>query len=288
MVLDYEKILGSLPIWTQPVQISKLQGGLTNINYVIKVGKKRYVARFAPASNTFLGLERDREICNTKATTKLGIGPEYEAYFPEYNLLILKYLSGKTCTPQLARKPQMIKRLAKTLHQLHQSNGFQGTDNPFKWIQRVIQLVKQKESWLPQDIDSLLLDLKDIQKKVGPYKNVPCHMDLMIENIIIYQNKIKIIDWEYSVNSDFRFDLAMLSYKGSFEKREDLLLLKEYGREDLFQEIQLMKAVVALREAAWSATQLAFSSIPIDYRTYAEIDFEKYRKLIQTAKENTI
>ena len=45
-----------------------------------------------------------------------------------------------------------------------------------------------------------------------------------------------------------------------------------------------MKAVVALREVAWGITQIAVSTISRDYKTYAEIDLEKFRKQMSALK----
>ena len=214
----------------------------------------------------------------------LGIGPKFKAYFPDYDLLILEYVPGITCSPEIARDTRTIKLIVKTLRQLHQSKPFQGLNNPFDFIRNSVELAKQKKSWLPPDIEVLMSNLKSLEDKLKFNPKVPCHMDLMIENLFLNKSNIKIIDWEYSANSDPRFDLAMISFKGRFEKEHDIILLKEYGEPELFNDIQLMKAVVALREVAWGITQIAVSTISRDYKTYAEIDLEKFRKQMSALK----
>jgi len=104
---------------------------------------------------------------------------------------------------------------------------------------------------------------------------------MMIENIIRTPGGIRFLDWEYSAASDYRFDLAMLCMKAALNEKEEEIFLGAYGIKDYdkLQQIKRMKAVVALREAAWGVVQLATAKIPYNYRKYAEDHFIIFRKL---------
>lgn len=246
---------------------------MTNINYLVYDEKKKYVLRFAPKSNTVLGLNRQREIRNIKAAYYLGIGPKVIKFFPKYNLLVVEYLEGNVLSMTNAKKYTYIQPIARLLKRMHNGKKFNGKFNPFQVINEYVDTVKRKKSWLPKDIDNLLKELNVVERKIGKfYETYPCHLDLMLENIIINnERKIKLIDWEYSANSDFRFDLAMFSVKGNFSNKQDKFFLKEYGikDKDLYNQIQMMKAVVYFREASWGLLQIAISPIKIDYKKYA-------------------
>ena len=278
MPLNHQEIIFNLPLWKSKPKIESLQGGMTNINFLIEESKKKYVARFALTSNTLLGLDRKREINNTKMAALENIGPNVIAFYPQYNLLILEYISGMIYSPLLIKKPENILLLAKLLQKLHSGKKFQGEVNIFDSIRSYLKEVRKRKSWVPADISILESNLNKIEQKLKFKTNIPCHLDLMIENIVFDAEKVKLIDWEYSANSDRRFDIAMLSVKASFGKKEDAVLLKSYGAPQLYNEIQLMKALVYFREASWGLLQLAVSSIPYDYKKYAEEHLHMFRE----------
>ncbi len=278
MPLHHQEIIANLPLWKSKPKIEPLHGGMTNINFLVQENKKKYVARFALASNTFLGLDRKREINNTKIAALENIGPKVIAFYPKHNLLILEYIPGTVGSPVSVKKSENILLLAKLLQQLHSGEKFRGELNIFDSIRSYLLEVQKRKSWVPADLAVLLSHLQQIEKQVQFKINTPCHLDLMIENIVFNAEKVRLIDWEYSANSDPRFDIAMLSVKASFGKKEDILLLKSYGAPQLYTEIQLMKALVFFREASWGLLQLAVSSIPYDYKKYAEEHLHLFRE----------
>jgi len=282
------KIIKKLPLWSNSdILVKRLDGGITNYNYLIQDGDKKYVARFAPQSNILLGLNRKREIYNTKIASSLGIGPNVTHFFPEYNLLILEYMEGNIFSSEAINQPSTIKAMEQLLKRLHNGPKFRGEFNPFKTVRKYIRIVKEAHCWLPDEINKQLSELKKIEKELEPfYKTYPCHLDLMIENILENKDRISFLDWEYSSNSDYRFDLAMLSVKGKFTPQQDRLLLKAYDKnnKDLYSQIQRMKAVVYFREAAWGFLQLAISKIKFDYKKYAVDNLELFVSL--TTREN--
>ena len=269
---NHIKIINKLLLWNSAnILIEKFNSGLTNFSYLVRDGNKKYVARFAPKSNLLLGLNRKKEIYNTKIAHSLKLGPDIVKFFPRYNLLIVEHIDGDTLSANAAREHTKIKLLARLLKTLHNGPKFKGEFNPFKTIRKDIALAKTYQSWLPDNIDTLLGELKKVEKTIGKFhKTYPCHLDLVMENIIYNKSILKLIDWEYSANSDYRFDLAMLSLKGNFSNQHDRLLLKEYdGDSHMYEQIQIMKSVVCFREAAWSLAQLGISKIKFDYKKYA-------------------
>ena len=271
---DHLEIIKKLPLWNKrKIYIKKLNGGITNFNYLVRDREKKYVARFALEDNALLGLNRKREIYNTKIAFASGLGPKVMGFYPKYNLLVVEYIVGDIFSKKTITNNTQIKLIVKSLKILHGGKRLQGKFDPFETIRKYIFLARRNKSWLPGDIDELLAKLFDIEKSIGSlYKNYPCHLDLTPLNIISSNKKIKFIDWEYSASSDFRFDLAMLSVMGHFSRKHDELLIKEYGikDKDFYKQIQLMKAVVCFREASWGLLQSSISPIKFNYKKYAE------------------
>jgi hypothetical protein len=98
-----------LPYVKKPA-IKPLKGGMTNINYLVLDGNKKYVVRFAPKINSLLGLNRKRESHNTRIAHKLGLGPRVAGFYPKENCLVIEYITGKHLRPRREKGPKILKR----------------------------------------------------------------------------------------------------------------------------------------------------------------------------------
>ncbi|MFA6503312.1 MAG: choline/ethanolamine kinase family protein [Candidatus Paceibacterota bacterium] len=279
---DHLEIIKGLRIWgDRAIRVKKLSGGITNFNYLVQDGREKYVARFAQRQNTLLGLNRKREIYNTNIGFAVGAGPEVVRFFPARNLLIVKYIEGQVFSPAVARAPAHIRSIAKLIKKVHEGKKFQGTFNPFKTIRAYIATAQRHKSWLPDNIDELLAELAAVEKALGKlHTTYPCHLDLVIQNIVGTKKGVRLLDWEYAANSDYRFDLAMVSVMGRFTPAQDKALLAAYGikNKEVFGQIERMKSVVCFREGAWGLLQLGISKIDFDYKSHAQ----KYLTLFQS------
>lgn len=280
-------IIESLPL-KKPVLAEPLHGGITNFNYKIHAAHHVWVARFSTPSNYLLGLNRPQEIFNTQIAHNLKLGPKVGAYYPAHHLLILEFIPGTVLSKKHAREKTVIKKIARMLKKLHSSRKrFKGTFNPFDTIRGYLRIVKRKKGWLPKDIEPVMHSLSKIEEKLGPlFTNYPCHLDMMIANVIRTKHGLKLLDWEYSAMSDYRFDLGMFSMKGNFSPKDDHLLLNSYGEPShhhAYEELQSMKAVAAFREASWGLLQNCISHVLHDYKGYANAHFAKFKKIARYA-----
>ena len=280
-------VLKNLDIWKSGrISIAPLRGGFTNHNYLVTDKNKKYVARFAPETTKLLHLNRKSEIYNYNVAARLGIGPKTTVYHPQHRLLIVEYLDGKVLKPKTARGPVMIKKIAKILKTLHNGPRLKNLIDPMNRGQGYTRLARRFKTWMPKHMDQYLEHLKLIEKRLGKLpRTYPCHLDIMIANVIITPtDTIKLIDWEYSSNADYRYDLSMLSVKGKFRAVEDRLLVRAYtGRDDekLYSDIQLMKAVVYFAEAAYGILQNALSDKSVNYKKYALMNLRGFEKITQ-------
>ena len=279
-------ILRNLPIWkNRKVKTSPLQGGMTNHNYLVRDGRESHVARFAPDTLKYLKLSRPKEIYNYGIASSLGIGAKVTRYYPGYRLLILEYLPGKVLTPKKASTPSMIKKVAQLLRTLHRGPKLKGNLSSFERIRCYIAFAKRRKISLPKNIDLYLKTLKKIEGKLeADHKTQPCHLDLMLENVLeTPSGKIKLLDWEYSGNADYRYDLAMFSIKADLNPEQDRSLIKAYlGKYDrgLYEAMQIMKAVVYFAEGAYGVIQLVISKKKgVNYRKYAEENIGEFKRI---------
>lgn len=275
MLVALQDILRNLMLWKRrKIKIKVLEGGISNINFWVKDGAHEYVARFAPKNNILLGLDREREIFNTNVAAQSGIGPRPVVFYPEHSLLIVEFILGQIFFPEFCRRADSIEKVAAVFKKLHSGKKFQGNVDLLETIQQYLFIARKRNSWLPEDIDKQFSDLRKVCSQLDKNRrSSPCHLDIMMGNLVqTPHNGVKLLDWEYSANSDYRFDLAMLSVKGEFKESEDWDLVHAYAGfcdPSLYGQIRLMKAVVYFREAAWGLLQLAISKIEFDYKKYA-------------------
>lgn len=279
MLKKHAALIRKLPLWHNPVT-EPLGGGMTNFNYLVTGGKKKYVARFALKSNVLLGLDRKREVANTRIAFALGIGPKIVKFFPKQNCLVVEYIEGSIFNSDQGRKPENIRKMARLFKKLHTGPKFRGKFDPFAVIEDYVAVAKSRKSWMPSDIDRSLTKLHALKKIIGPFQlQYPCHLDLVLENIVSTKKNLKLIDWEYSANSDPRFDLAMFSVKGKFDARHDKALLGAYGIKISPAQFAAMKAIVHFREGSWGLVQLAVSKIPYNYKKYAKDNIRSFNAI---------
>jgi thiamine kinase-like enzyme len=282
---NHESIIKNVPLFTnKKLLITTLSGGLTNVNYKISTGKNIFVARFGPKNPLDLGISQQLGMENYEIAEKLGIGPGPIKFFPKLNLLIVKYIDGKTATPKSIRQKGVISDLGKFFNKLNNGPKLKRNIDLFEQTKNYFLTAKKLKSWFPGNISHFTNSIDKIALILKNKKWIkPSHLDLMIENVIHTKHGVKLIDWEYAGNADLRFDPAMISFKAKFSKAEDRLLLASHNNFTL-RELELMKALVGLREAGWALVQLKTSHIKFNYKKQAITHIARFKKIANKLK----
>ena len=91
------KLLPKLTDWKgKNVSIHPLSGGLTNTNFKVEVDGIPYFVRVPGESTELLAIDRNNEYHNTKAAAEAGVAPKVLYHLPEYNVMVIEFLNGKT------------------------------------------------------------------------------------------------------------------------------------------------------------------------------------------------
>ena len=95
---------------------------------------------------------------------------------------------------------------------------------------------------LPKSIDTLLNHLNNLEVKLSKNPLIGlCHNDLNASNIILSNDNLYFVDYEYSSMGDVFFDLATISWFFNERSRKNLLELyfnectEQNGRSDVAQ-----------------------------------------------------
>ncbi len=262
--------------------VQRIEGGISNHNFLVRVGGDAYVARLGE-ERPLLGIDRRNEVVCHRAASALGVAPE--VMHDEAGLLVTRFIAGRTLAPGDVRQPDCISRVASLLRRLHDSwaelAGEMVYFCPFQTVRTYAQSAAKIGASLPADIAGLLADAALLSQRIAPFRPVLCHNDLLAANLIDADGRLWLVDWEYAGIGHASFDLANLSANARFADEQDRDLLTAYHGE--FQpgrlaELRIFKAMSLLREALWSTVQTVASNIDFDYHRYAAENLEAYRE----------
>jgi thiamine kinase-like enzyme len=258
LVSDYSSIIRSLRFFRdKKIRIQKLTGGLTNISFIVTNGPHTYVVRFAPNGYEKLGINKKTEIINTRTAGVLGIGPKFFGFDSKHTVTIVEYIPGQPITIHDLKKPPILKEAARVLKKVHTSKKrFSGSLDIYTFLEKSFNEAHAQSKRFDTELKSLKSELSTIKKEIGPLlPGVPCHLDVLLGNIILHRSKITLIDWEYAAKADYRFDLANLAVMGKFTPRQEKIFLAAYGLPSDVPWLLGFKRLVHMRESVWGMLQ---------------------------------
>jgi thiamine kinase-like enzyme len=255
------------------VKISQLSGGLTNENYLVETGGRRYVMRIPGQSTELLSIDRANEVHNTKAAASTGIGPNVLEHIPGLDVLVLEFIPGPTMSAATLKSTEMTARMASSFRRLHGSPRFLKDFDMFRLIEYYLGIVDEHHVTIPDGYRDWLPEIARIERAVraGALPSVPCHNDLLCENFIDDGKLLRIVDYELSGNNDPCFDLGNTAQEAELSPELRAALCEAYfGREDA-QQLARMNLFALMSDVGWTlwgAIQARISAVDFDFAGY--------------------
>jgi aminoglycoside phosphotransferase (APT) family kinase protein len=259
-------------LWPGRVRsIEVLAHGITNSNYVVDLGDERVVVRVPGNDTHLLGIDRSNEVVAGGLAAAIGVGHEVLATDEPTGCIVFRFIDGRpVSTTELAEEP-MLRQFAQTLRLIHHAGTTPTIWNPYAVI-RDHRDVSAARGVAPPFDSSSAFELLERIERARPFRAaVLGHNDLLNANFI-YDDRLRIVDWEYAGMSDPFFDLANVSVNNGFPVDAENTLLRHYVgdvSEPVTSTLHVMKVVSELREAMWGVVQMAISSLTVDFTTYA-------------------
>lgn len=161
-----------------------------------------------------------------------------------------------------------------------------------------MDLLKRKSFNFPGEIEFIEQQMKNLKEIFSSYniQQFPCHNDTTPLNFILSENpeikgseKIHQIDWEYSSNNDFIWDLVYFMVEAKLNREQQLILLKAYFNTEelsgsLLAWIEVYKPIIEWWITIWSWTQLANGANAVDLSSYEQLGFERYHNTLSHLK----
>jgi thiamine kinase-like enzyme len=254
--------------------IHPLSGGLTNTNYKVEVDGTPYFVRVPGESTELLAVDRNNEYHNTKAAAEAGVAPKVLYYLPEYCVMVLEFLNGKTMSKDSLNAPGMPTRMAQAISQLHSGPRFFSDFNMFRLTEYYLNLCIERGIRIPDGYLDRIPIVEQIEKvmSVHPLDTVPCNNDLLAENYIDEGKQLWLIDYEYSGNNDPTFELGNTCQEMQFCDEQINEVCAAYFGSVSSDKIARMKLNMIMSDVGWglwAAIQARISTIDFDFWGWA-------------------
>lgn len=267
------------------VKVDQLSGGVTNQNYVVTTEKQKLVIRVA-GKGTGNYIDRMAEYHNAAKMSELGIAPAIYYSQPDNGFMVSEFLEGKTMTGELFQdNPKLLQAAAWTLSTCHTSGTvFDNIFSPEKKILDNLGILKQhsKLDYYAEWDNIVDFFYKTAESILDFHKSLsPCHNDTIAGNFLGSEDKLCLIDWEYSGMNDAYYDLACFSMESELSQEQEAYFLEYYckcSNQQLdYKRFFRNKFLAALYWSSWSLLQIA-------YGKNAEFYFEYGKKRMEAAK----
>ncbi|MCP4391106.1 MAG: phosphotransferase family protein [Gammaproteobacteria bacterium] len=213
--------------------------GYTNRNYRLRNQQHDWVLR-VPQVATDRFIDRAAEAANQVKACDLGLAPRP----------LWRDRSGLTLTPTLTatRSPASadltddasLQLILGSVRKLHRSGlTFQGRVQLGELLSRYYSIINQSlQSKFRQRIEAARRLLPLLDERDCLY--VASHNDLVLENLLLEQNRLWLIDWEFSSMASPYWDLATICNAANLDYRQSRHLLDIYCADGKQMEESLL------------------------------------------------
>ncbi|HLB62733.1 MAG TPA: choline/ethanolamine kinase family protein [Actinomycetota bacterium] len=270
-----DEIVERVSLWRGlDVSVSTLSGGLTNENFLVEAGGKRYVVRVPGASTELLAVDRVNERHNAQAASTTGVAPKVLEVLADLDVMVIEYVPGETMSGERLRSPGMARRIAGSLRRLHTAPRFLHDFDMFRTLEYYLRICEEEEVRIPDGYLAHMAQVAELERAfaVHPFTKVPCHNDLLAENYIDDGTQLWIVDFEYSGNNDPTFELGDTVQECAFDAELRAVLCEAYFGEAtpaLLARMNLQALMADVGWTLWAAIQAKISSIDYDFWGWA-------------------
>lgn len=288
---DARNRAAGLPIWTGPVEPVPLEGGITNVNFVVDDDGRKYVVRVGDDIPVHQVM-RFNELAASRAAEAAGISPPVR--YHEDGVLVIDFIDGRTLGEEDIRRSGMLERVLPVVRRCHQvlPGLLRGPALMF-WVFHVVRdygWTLEAQGSRHVAVLTALRDAADaLERAVGRIDIVFGHNDLLAANFIDDGERIWLIDWDYAGFNSPLFDLGGLASNSGLSAEQEDWLLEEYFEQPLDDSLRrsysAMKCASLLRETMWSMVSEIHSELDYDYTAYTAENLARFEAAFDDFKQ---
>ncbi|HHT0591642.1 TPA: F-box protein [Legionella anisa] len=297
------------------LRLKLMSGGMTNTVYRVQVGPniakslikssvvspeliersmpQRWVLRI-PGEVSLFSVLRKHELENARKASALGLNVPIGHFDPD-GLQLTKFIeNAQVLDKKTLQRVDILQTLAVMAKKLHTSERFDNDTAVFERNEQLVERLKIKNFVFPTEMDFVVKQMLYLQDVFSSYQieMSPCHNDSTPLNYLMSLTGLKKqevfhqIDWEYSSNNDFMWDLVYFAIEAKLSKEQELIYLTAYfGKEKLTDSIlawfNAYKPVVEWWITLWSWTQLANEAKSVGKNEYENLGKERFAKTLE-------
>ena len=271
-----EQVIAAIPDWAgRTVTAERIPAGLTNTNYRVEVDGTPYFVRTPGEATELLAVDRGNELHNTRAAATAGVAPRVAHALPDLDVFVLDWLPARTMSNETLAEPGMPARIAEVLLRLHAGPRFRDDFDMVHVAERYLALADQRAIAIPAGYREHLGQVPRIEAALARNAppSVPCHNDLLADNYLDDDERLWLVDWEYSGNNDPAFELGNTAQElGYDEVRQAELCAAYFGEASpaLLARMRLQMIMSDVGWTLWAAIQARISTIDYDFTGWAE------------------
>jgi thiamine kinase-like enzyme len=279
-----EEALAKIDAWKgRNISIQPLSGGLTNTNFKVEVDGTFYFVRVPGEGTELLAIDRNNEYNNTHAASQAGVAPKVLFHIPEYSVMVIEFINGKTMSKDSLNEKGMPARMAQAIKKLNQGPRFFSDFNMFRLTEYYLKICSDRSIRIPDGYVERMSTVAQIEKamNVNPLPTVPCNNDLLAENYIDDGKQLWLIDYEYSGNNDPTFELGNTCQEMQFNDEQINEVCAAYFGAASADKIARMKLNMIMSDVGWglwAAIQANISTIEFDFWGWA---IERWSRAVQ-------
>ncbi len=273
----------SLKLWQSRVDPQPLSGGITNVNFLVEDGGRKYVVRVGD-DIPIHQVMRFNELAASRAAAEAEISPA--VVYHEPGVLVIDFVAGKTLGEEDLRRQETLERALPLVIRCHRElpKFLRGPVLAF-WVFHVIRdyawTLKEGNSAHAGLLPALLTLSQKLEEAVGDVEMVFGHNDLLPANFIDDGQRLWLIDWDYAGFNSPLFDLGGLASNNGLSPAQEDWMLETYFEQPvddgLRRRYQAMKCASLLRETMWSMVSEIHSDIDFDYAAYTAENLARFQ-----------
>lgn len=283
------------------LRLKLMAGGMTNSTYRVRVKSdpEKWVMR-VPGKGSSAFITRSDEAHNASQAHDLKLNVPIAYFNPESGLQVTRFIDGvKPLDKEALARKEILQKIALMMRNLHSSTPFKNETRFFERNEDLLEQLKQKKFIFPGDISFIEEQMKRLKELFSTYqiRMYPCHNDTTPLNFIlstagaasISDARIYEIDWEYSSNNDFLWDLVYFAVEAKLSKEQlELLLSTYFGSEQVSKSVmawvEVYKPIIEWWITIWSWTQLANKADAVELEAYERLGSERYESTLNCLK----
>lgn len=236
------------------VNVKAIKSGLTNTSFQFEIDSQGYVYRH-PGEGTSKYINRKSEAFSMNVASELGLDDTFIYIDENEGWKISKFIKNARELDYNNRAE--VDEALKMMRKLHDKKIVSEYD--FGIWNKTEEFIKRLDESGKSDFDDFkalyntMSELKDVVMKDDNAVKCLCHNDCYSPNFLLDEdNKMYLIDWEYSGNDDPASDLGTFICCSEYTYDEAVEIIKQYlGKEPSNEELAHYIGYVAIAAYYW-------------------------------------